>query len=85
LHPHKDDKILTAWNGLMIAALARRAAVLGEISLLEAAQRAVAFIRGKLFREDGRLLAHYREGEAAYEAYLDDYAFPLTPTLLVLV
>ncbi|HBX22586.1 MAG TPA: thioredoxin domain-containing protein [Desulfotomaculum sp.] len=75
VHPHKDDKILTAWNGLMIAALARGAAVLGQGNLLEAAQKAEAFIRGKLIRADRRLLARYRDGEAAYEAYLDDYAF----------
>jgi len=77
VRPHKDDKILTAWNGLMIAALARGAAVLGETSLLAAAQRAESFVRNKLFRKDGRLLARYREGEAAFEGYLDDYSFLL--------
>ena len=75
VHPHKDDKILTAWNGLMIAALAQGAAVLTDSSLLAAAQQAESFIRGKMFRADGRLLARYRAGEAAFEGYLDDYAF----------
>ncbi|MCG8401544.1 MAG: thioredoxin domain-containing protein [Firmicutes bacterium] len=75
IHPHKDDKILTAWNGLMIAALARGAAVLDEKSLLDAAEKAEAFVRRRLTRNDGRLLARYRDGESAFAAYLDDYAF----------
>jgi len=75
VRPFKDDKILTAWNGLMIAAMAKGAAVFGEPAYREAAARAVDFINKKLVREDGRLLARYREGEAAFPAYLDDYAF----------
>jgi uncharacterized protein YyaL (SSP411 family) len=75
IHPHKDDKILTSWNGLMIAALARAARVLGEMEYADAAAKAVRFIREKLARKDGRLLARYRDGEAAFLAYLDDYAF----------
>lgn len=75
VHPHKDDKILTSWNGLMIAALALGARVLGNKEYSEAAEKAVAFIRSRLMRNDGRLLARYREGEAAYPGYLDDYAF----------
>ncbi|HYF82181.1 MAG TPA: thioredoxin domain-containing protein [Clostridia bacterium] len=75
VHPYKDDKILTSWNGLMIAALAMGARVLNNRKYAEAAEKAVAFIKSKLVREDGRLLARYREGEAAYSGYLDDYAF----------
>ncbi|NLI13239.1 MAG: thioredoxin domain-containing protein [Peptococcaceae bacterium] len=75
VHPYKDDKILTSWNGLMIAALARGAAVFSEPVYKEAAVRAVDFILQKLRREDGRLLARYRDGESDYQAYLDDYAF----------
>ncbi|MFC4767617.1 thioredoxin domain-containing protein [Effusibacillus consociatus] len=75
VHPYKDDKILTAWNGLMIAAMAKGARVLGDSRYAESASKAVEFIMTKLRREDGRLLARYREGEAAYPAYLDDYAF----------
>ncbi|MDD2554108.1 MAG: thioredoxin domain-containing protein [Desulfotomaculaceae bacterium] len=75
VHPYKDDKVLTSWNGLMIAALARGAAVFGEAAYREAAVSAVEFIMQKLRRTDGRLLARYRDGEAAYPAYLDDYAF----------
>ena len=73
--PFKDDKILTSWNGLAIAALACGAAVLGEQRYAEAAASAAAFIKEKMLSPDGRLLRRYREGEAAFSAYLDDYAF----------
>lgn len=75
VHPYKDDKILTAWNGLMIAALAKAAQVLNRSDYSEAAIKSVQFILENLRSKDGRLLARYREGEAAYLAYLDDYAF----------
>ncbi|MFX4262236.1 thioredoxin domain-containing protein [Pelotomaculum propionicicum] len=75
VHPYKDDKVLTSWNGLMIAAMARGAAVFGEDVYRDAAARAVEFIFNKMRRADGRLLARYRDGESAYPAYLDDYAF----------
>ncbi|NGQ95741.1 thioredoxin domain-containing protein [Brevibacillus sp. SYP-B805] len=75
IHPGKDDKILTAWNGLMIAALAKGGRVLGEPAYTEAARRAVQFVMNKLRNPDGRLLARYRDGEAAYLGYVDDYAF----------
>ena len=75
IHPHKDDKILTSWNGLMIAALAYGARVLGNDRYKQAAEKAVSFIQSKLMRHDGRLLARYREGEAAFPGYLDDYTF----------
>jgi uncharacterized protein len=75
VHPHKDDKILTSWNGLMIAALSYAGRVLDNEKYIVEAKKAVEFIEKKLTREDGRLLARYRDGEAAYIAYLDDYAF----------
>ncbi len=75
VHPHKDDKILTAWNGLMIMALSKGAKALNRRDYADAAERAAAFLMTKLRREDGRLLARYRDGEAAYLGYLDDYAF----------
>jgi uncharacterized protein YyaL (SSP411 family) len=75
IHPHKDDKILTSWNGLMIAALARGARVLDEPDYALAAEKAYRFIQKYVCREDGRLLARYRDGEAKYSAYLDDYAY----------
>jgi len=75
IHPHKDDKILTAWNALMIVALAKGAQVLGNTAYLEAAEKASTFVLTQLRRSDGRLMARYREGDTAYLGYLDDYAF----------
>ena len=75
VHPLKDDKILTAWNGLMIAALAKGHQVFGDNAYANAAAGAATFILKNLKRPDGRLLCRYRQGEAAYPAYLDDYAF----------
>jgi uncharacterized protein YyaL (SSP411 family) len=82
-HPYKDDKILTAWNALAIAAFAKAARVLKRPKYLQFACRAVEFIYRQLVRKDGRLLARYREGEAAHLAYLDDYAFLLWALLEV--
>ena len=77
IHPYKDDKILTAWNGLMITTFAKAAQVLKNGNYAEVAEGCLEFIYTKLMRHDGRLLARYREGEAAHLAYLDDYAFLL--------
>jgi uncharacterized protein len=78
--PHLDDKILTAWNGLMIAAFARAARVLAgraaAPSFLAAARRAARFIAGTLWNgERHELLRRYRDGEAAIPGYAEDYAF----------
>lgn len=81
--PYRDDKILTAWNSLMIAALARGSSVLNDQSYLNAAQKALQFIMTHLVESNGRLMARYRDGEVAHPAYLDDYAF-LTWSLLEL-
>ncbi len=75
VHPYKDDKVLTSWNGLMIAAMAYCGRILGEDKYIESAKRCVDFIYKKLIRTDGRLLARYRDGEAVFPAYLEDYAF----------
>ncbi len=75
VRPQRDDKILTDWNGLMIAALARAARVLGEPRYLEAAREAIAFILAQMKTPDGRLLHRFCKGEAAVTANLDDYAF----------
>ena len=75
IHPHKDDKILTDWNGLMIAALSRGARVLGDGAYSNAAGGAAEFILKKMRKPDGRLLHRYREGEASITGHLDDYAF----------
>ena len=76
--PHLDDKILTAWNGLMIAAFARAGRVLvarpSSSEYLDAARRAASFIRDTLWSNDV-LLRRYRDGEAAIEGYAEDYAY----------
>ncbi len=74
VHPHKDDKILISWNGLMIAAMAIGGRILKDETYTAAAEKAVQFIFNKMIREDGRLLARYRENEANYPAYAEDYA-----------
>jgi hypothetical protein len=73
--PGLDDKILTAWNGLMISAMAEGYRVLGEKRYLDAAVRAADFLLGTLVRPDGRLLRTYRAGKAHLGAYLEDYAY----------
>ncbi|HLG43288.1 MAG TPA: thioredoxin domain-containing protein, partial [Planctomycetota bacterium] len=75
VRPHKDDKVLTAWNGLMIAAFAKAAQILDEPAYVQAASRAADFVLSKLRRADGRLLRRFRDGEASIPAFLDDYAF----------
>ena len=75
IHPGKDDKVLTDWNGLMIAALARAARVFDDDAYAKAARRAAAFICETMVINDGRLLHRYRNGDAAIPGTLDDYAF----------
>lgn len=71
---HKDDKILTAWNGLMIAALAKASLLCREPAWLEAARRAQRFLENRLTDHHGRLYVRYRDGEAAGTGNLEDYA-----------
>jgi uncharacterized protein YyaL (SSP411 family) len=75
VRPHLDDKILTAWNGLMISAIARGAAILDEPAYADAARRAADFLLATMRAPDGGLLRRYRLGEAAIGGMLDDYAF----------
>jgi uncharacterized protein len=75
IHPLKDDKILTSWNGLMIAALARGYQALRDPLFLQAAAKAADFVLSSLRQDSGKLLRRYRRGEAAHQAYADDYAF----------
>jgi uncharacterized protein YyaL (SSP411 family) len=74
VRPFLDDKILTGWNDLMVAALAKASRALGEAGYAEPALKAIDFIMDKLYR-DGRLLRRYRDGEAAISGFIDDYAF----------
>lgn len=78
IHPHKDDKVLTSWNGLMIRAMAKGYRVLGDAKYLVAAHRAAAFIRKNLVQaknSEQKLLARYRDGESRFAARLEDYAY----------
>jgi uncharacterized protein YyaL (SSP411 family) len=75
VHPLKDDKILTDWNGLMIAALAHGARALGEPRYAEAAERAADLVLAKLRDDHGRLFKRMRGGSAGLPAAADDYAF----------
>ena len=76
VRPHLDDKILTAWNGLMISAFAKGALVLADTRYLDAAQRAADFVLTRMYDvAAGTLLRRFREGDAAIPAFLDDYAF----------
>jgi uncharacterized protein len=73
--PGLDDKILTAWNGLMIGAMAEGARILGDRRYLQAAEKASDFIFSNLKQPDGRLLRTCRAGKAHLNAYLEDYAY----------
>jgi len=75
IHPQKDDKILTDWNGLMISALARAAQVLEDKTYADAATKAADFVLDKLTTKDGRLIKRYRQGNAGLTAHLEDYEF----------
>src|SRR5260370_12244178 len=75
IHPPKDDKILTDWNGLMIAALAEPAQVSDRPDYDAAARRAAGFLLTTMRTKDGRLLHRFRAGDAAIPGKLDDYAF----------
>ncbi len=75
IHPYKDDKILTDWNGLMISAFAKAAQVINNESYLDAAKKAADFILAKMLDENGKLLHRYRKNESAVFGNVDDYAF----------
>ena len=75
IHPYKDDKILTDWNGLFIAALASAGRKLYNHEAIISAEKAVSFIYSKMFDNNGKLLHRFRENESAINANVDDYAF----------
>jgi hypothetical protein len=74
VRPHKDDKVLTSWNGLMIGSLARGYEVLGDVRYRVAAEKAANFILNDMTK-DGELLRTHRKGVSRIPAFLDDYAF----------
>jgi hypothetical protein len=74
IHPHRDDKVLVAWNGLTIAAMARAGSLLGHSEYLDAATRAADFILSDMRDDRGRLLRRWRLGHAGIPAFLEDYA-----------
>ena len=74
IRPHRDEKIITAWNGLMISSLAYGGAVLEEKKYTEAAGRSTEFISSTLHK-NGRFMRYYRNGRVVQKAFLDDYAF----------
>jgi len=78
--PHRDEKIITGWNSLMISSLAYSGVVLEEEKYIEAARRSAEFILSTLHK-NGRLMRYYRDGRVVEKAFLDDYAF-LTMALL---
>ncbi|AOU97170.1 thioredoxin [Acidihalobacter yilgarnensis] len=83
IRPGLDDKILTAWNALMIRGMAIAARHLNRPGYAQSAERALSFIREVLWR-DGRLLATCKDGHAHLPAYLDDYAFLIDALLELL-
>ena len=75
VHPFKDDKITTSWNGLMICALAYGGRVLNKENYINMAKKAVGFILENMTDSDGNLFTRYRDGEAKFAAVADDYAY----------
>ena len=75
IHPLKDNKILTDWNGLMIAALANGGKILKDETYTNAAEKAANFILANLKDDSGRLFKRYRNGSAGLQPHIDDYAF----------
>jgi uncharacterized protein YyaL (SSP411 family) len=80
IRPDRDDKVITAWNGLMISSLAYGGAVLQEEKYTKAAERAATFILEVLHRQ-GRLIRYYRQGRVIELGFLDDYAFMIAGLL----
>ncbi len=80
VHPGRDEKIMTDWNGLMAGSLARASRVFGEPAWLDAAADSMRFVLDAL-HEDGRLMHTFKDGRARFNGYLDDYAFTVSALL----
>lgn len=74
IRPHLDDKVIAAWNGLMISSLAYGGSVLQEEKYTKAAEKAATFILNRL-HENNRLMRYYRDGRVVEKGFIDDYAF----------
>ena len=74
IHPLRDDKVLTAWNGLMLRSFAEAGAALGRADYREAARRNAAFLLDNMRNANGRILRTWRNGQAKLLGYLEDYA-----------
>jgi uncharacterized protein YyaL (SSP411 family) len=83
VHPGRDEKILTSWNALMIAGMARASVVFDRADWLASAMRAFDFLRAAMWKDD-HLLATYKDGRAHLNAYLDDYAYLMFAALELL-
>jgi len=81
IHPHKDDKVLTDWNGLMISALAKASQAFGDDRYSEVAIKSYSFIEKYLTEKDGRLIHRFRDGESGLPAHIDDYAFMINAAI----
>ncbi|MFP4697554.1 MAG: thioredoxin domain-containing protein [Eubacteriales bacterium] len=75
IHPHKDDKILTSWNGLMIVGIAYASRAFYNDEYRDVAKKSADFILDKLTTEDGEVFIRYRDGEIKKESFVDDYSF----------
>ncbi len=75
VHPYKDDKVLTDWNGLFIAALAKAGGAFNNKDYIVAAERAANFVVSEMTTEGGRLVKRWRQGKAGLPSHLEDYAF----------
>jgi hypothetical protein len=80
IKPFRDEKIITAWNGLMLSSLGEAIKILDQPGYVETAKRIVDFLFGKMFR-DGFLLHTYKDGQAKLLGYLDDYTFVIVGLL----
>jgi len=81
IHPQRDDKVLTDWNGLMISAFARAGQAFNRSDYIERSKKAADFCLHHLRESSGRLIKRWRNGKSGLPAHLDDYAF-LTQGLL---
>jgi len=75
VHPQKDDKILTDWNGLMISALARASSITGNESYRALSIKSMDFILNNLKQNENKLFKRYRQGSSSIDGMIEDYAF----------